>query len=173
MCSLRRSSCRTRWRATVTSAPPECCIAGAGGRPWPCWRAWLLAFQSGGRELPVPSRRGFRYCGKGGHAAVRADRLRRSPGSIGVLQLAAGAGGTSSSVDTAASICETSGVATFDGALRTCTGASECLALGAERDDPVLVGGSGLVHRARVRTGAALSPLEGGLAARGILGTFE
>jgi hypothetical protein len=33
----------TAW--TVTSAPPECCIAVADVQPWPCRSAWLVAFQ--------------------------------------------------------------------------------------------------------------------------------
>jgi hypothetical protein len=33
-------------RATVTSAPPHCCIAGADGQPWPWRLAWLVAFQT-------------------------------------------------------------------------------------------------------------------------------
>ena len=32
------------------SAPPQCCIAGADGQPWPCRSAWLVAFQAGSRE---------------------------------------------------------------------------------------------------------------------------
>jgi hypothetical protein len=27
------------------SAPPQCCVAGADGQPWPCWWAWLVAFR--------------------------------------------------------------------------------------------------------------------------------
>jgi hypothetical protein len=29
------------------SAPPECCIAGADGQPWPCRSAWLLRSEGG------------------------------------------------------------------------------------------------------------------------------
>ena len=30
------------------STPPECCIAGAAGQPWPGRSTWLVAFGSSG-----------------------------------------------------------------------------------------------------------------------------
>jgi hypothetical protein len=38
---------------TVTSAPPECCIAGADGQPWPYASVWLLAFQRSSIRSPI------------------------------------------------------------------------------------------------------------------------
>jgi pimeloyl-ACP methyl ester carboxylesterase len=33
---------------------PECCIAGADGRPWPCRSAWVVAFRRGSLDQPDP-----------------------------------------------------------------------------------------------------------------------
>jgi len=41
----------------VRSAPPECCIVGADGQPWPCRSAWLVAFQSTPLERLDPTAR--------------------------------------------------------------------------------------------------------------------
>ncbi len=49
-----------RWWATVTSAPPECCIAGADGQPWPYASVWPLAFRSA-----IDTRRGPACCSVG------------------------------------------------------------------------------------------------------------
>ncbi|HYB31096.1 MAG TPA: hypothetical protein VEF89_31185 [Solirubrobacteraceae bacterium] len=38
---------------TVTSAPPECCIAVADVQAWPCASVWLLPFHWGSVAVAV------------------------------------------------------------------------------------------------------------------------
>jgi hypothetical protein len=66
------------------SAPPQCCIAGADGQPWPCRSAWLVAFRSSSVS-PARSRcRDLLLDAWSGHACAAApssQKRKHGPGT--------------------------------------------------------------------------------------------
>ena len=84
LCLLFRSSWLTV-EAAGGLAPPQCCIAGADGQPWPCRSAWLWRSQ---RVVSSPTPSATARVESGGDGRRCCQRARRDRRLIGAAETA-------------------------------------------------------------------------------------